>query len=255
MVERMTHWHTPVPTPRWALFLDVDGTLLDFAADPAAVRVDASLLDVLARVRAGLGGALALVSGRAVDVLDALFAPLELPAAGLHGLERRPVPGRLPARDAADVPAIARTRLAALVSRHPGLMLEDKGATLAVHYRLAPDAEPHVRDTATELAATLGPGWMLQPGACVLELKPSLATKGTAVVEFMRDAPFAGRRPVYVGDDCTDRHGFAAAESLGGEAIAVGDRVQARWRLPEPAATRAWLARVAAALADARQAS
>ena len=246
---RVNGWHIPRPRRDWALFLDVDGTLLEFVDDPEAVRTDAALVRCLAALGDALGGALALVSGRSLAQLSRVFGGYELPAAGLHGLERRSAAGveRLPV----ELPAHVRGALAALAARHPGLRVEDKGASVAVHWREAPALEPVATVTLRELAAALGPAWQLQPGACVLELKPALRTKADAVREFLAEPPFAGRRPVYVGDDLTDLDGFAAVEGRGGEAIAVGDRVQARWRLPDPAAVREWLAHVQAALAAA----
>jgi trehalose 6-phosphate phosphatase len=239
----VTIWTTPPPGPQWALFLDVDGTLLEFQADPRAVRADAALLDLLPRLADTLGGALALVSGRPLAVLDEMFHPLVLPVAGLHGVERRSAAGDVRRHEAA-VPPAARSAFAALVESHPGLLLEDKGASVALHYRTAPSLESVVRATAEQVAGTLGPGWHLLAGAFVYELKPAGVTKGTAVEAFLREPPFSGRRPVYVGDDLTDLDGMAAAERLGGDGIAVGTRVAARWRLTDPAATRQWLAHV-----------
>lgn len=240
----MTIW-TPPPPPRpdWALFLDVDGTLLEFEADPRAVRPGPALLDLLGRLTEALGGALALVSGRPLAVLDEMFHPMRLPSAGLHGIERRSAAGNVE-RYFATAPGEAREAFRALLDGQPGLLLEDKGASLALHYRNAPALEPVVRATAEQVAATLGPAWQLLAGAFVYELKPAAITKGTAVDAFLHEPPFSGRRPVYVGDDFTDLDGMAAAERLGGEAIAVGTRVAARWRLTDPAATRDWLAEV-----------
>jgi trehalose 6-phosphate phosphatase len=244
--------NTPPPDPRWALFLDVDGTLVDFAAAPADVRLEPGLVARLGRLADALDGAVALVSGRPLAELDALFAPLVLPAAGLHGIERRDTAGRVE-RHGARVPSAVRERLAGLLDVHAGLLLEDKGATVALHYRHAPVLGPVVRDAAEAAAAGLGPEWHVQPGTFVYELKPAGVTKGTAVEAFVREPPFAGRRPVYVGDDLTDQHGIDAVERLGGEGIAVGPRVAARWRLPDPPAARAWLAEVLDRVAGERR--
>jgi trehalose 6-phosphate phosphatase len=233
----------PPPRPDWALFLDVDGTLLEFESDPRAVRPGAPLLDLLRRLADRLGGGLALVSGRPLAVLDQMFEPLRLPAAGLHGLERRSAAGHVE-RHSAEVPAEARAAFRELLRGRCGLLLEDKGTSVALHYRNAPALEPIVRAAAEEVATTLGPAWQLLAGAYVYELKPAGITKGTAVEAFLREPPFNGRRPVYVGDDLTDLDGMAAAERLGGEGIAVGTRIAARWRLADPAATRHWLADV-----------
>lgn len=246
-VPGVTTWTTPPPARQWALFLDVDGTLLEFQPDPHAVRPDRELLDLLARLAVALDGAVALVSGRPLSSLDAMFDPLRLPAAGLHGLERRTALGRVEQPSAA-VPPAARAALATLRDAYPGLLLEDKGASVALHYRRAPSLEPVVREAAERALASLGPAWQLLAGAFVYELKPAGITKGTAVEAFLGEPPFAGRRPVYVGDDVTDLDGIAAAERLGGDGIAVGGRVAARWRLPDPAATRRWLGLVLEAL-------
>jgi trehalose 6-phosphate phosphatase len=243
----VTIWTPPPPRPDWALFLDVDGTLLEFEPDPRAVRPGPPLLDLLARLADTLGGALALVSGRPLAVLDEMFEPLRLPAAGLHGLERRSAAGHVE-RHLARAPDEAREAFLALLEGRPGLLLEDKGASLALHYRNAPALEAVVRAAAEQVAGTLGPAWQLLAGSFVYELKPAGITKGTAVEAFLAEPPFSGRRPVYVGDDLTDLDGMAAAERLGGEGIAVGTRVAARWRLTDPAATRDWLAGVQATL-------
>jgi trehalose 6-phosphate phosphatase len=169
-----------------------------------------------------------------------MFAPLVLPAAGLHGLERRDARGRLE-RVPLALGGRARAALVAEVAAHPGLRLEDKGATVAVHFRGAPDLADVARCVAERALAAAGPDWHLLAGSCVYELRPAGITKGGAVEAFAREPPFAGRRPVYVGDDVTDADGIAAAERLGGHGIAVGTRLDARWRLPDPAATRRWL--------------
>lgn len=231
---------------RWCLFLDVDGTLLDIAPTPDAVRVDLELRRLLAEVAAALEGALALVSGRALVALDHLFEPQRWPAAGLHGLERRDARGRLH-RHARQRRALdpVRLRLLCLAARMPGVLLEDKGIALAVHYRAAPEFEPSLRRALDEVAADLAPDYHLLEGNRVFEVKPAAATKADAVRAFMLEAPFAGRRPIYVGDDVTDLDGFAAVEGLGGLSVAVGDRVHARLRVASPRDVRALLADLA----------
>ena len=233
----------PPPGEDSCLFLDVDGTLVDLAPQPRAVRVDAELKDLLGQVAMRLDGAVALVSGRSIAELDALFAPLRLPVAGLHGLERRNAAGVLvqeaPARD----PRLdeARNALWQFVSANPGLLLEDKGRTLAVHYRRAPDLAPEVEYAMSAVAASLGSGFHLQEGALVMEVKPVSRNKATAIDEFLAEPPFAGRRPVFIGDDITDRDGFLAVAQHQGLAIAVGDRVAATCQLRNPAAVHHWL--------------
>lgn len=236
----------PAPSPEWCLFLDVDGTLLEIADTPGEVRVDEALKGLLLRVAQRLDGAVALVSGRSIAMLDALFAPLILPAAGQHGLERRSASGARCGAAASAAPLDpARTRLAAFIAAHPGTLLEDKGGTLAVHFRRAPELEPRVRDAVSAAAALLGAGYDVQGGKMVLEIKPAGVSKGSAAAEFMREPPFARRTPVFVGDDATDESGLRFAEAAGGLSIAVGDRIRGRWRLEDPGAVRRWLADIA----------
>ncbi|MFB9067212.1 trehalose-phosphatase [Pseudofulvimonas gallinarii] len=238
-----------------ALFLDVDGTLLDIAARPDAIRVPAGLVTVLARLSDRLDGALALVSGRAIDELDSLFAPLQLPTAGLHGLEIRLPDGTRssPAGEALAGPV--RAEALAFAAGRPGVIVEDKRHTLAVHFRLAPDAEGAVDALARGWLATLGAGWEIQRGKAVVEIRPVGRDKGTALATLMRQAPFDGRVPLMVGDDLTDEHAFDMAATLGGHGVLVGHRQPsaARFRLPDPAAVRAWLADMAQPLQESRR--
>lgn len=231
----------------WALFLDVDGTLLDFAATPEDVRVAPGLIDALASLHARLDGALALVSGRPLAQLDILFAPLQLPGAGLHGLERR--------SDATHVdcspppPALATLRHSAEVvaAGYPGALVEDKGRTLALHWRGNVAAAPALRALA-EAALPWLPDYRLQPGDHVLELRPVGADKGAAIDALLETAPFRNRLPVFIGDDHTDEHGFEIVRERGGIAVLVGDRQPsvAGYRLRDPDAVRGWLRAAAA---------
>lgn len=217
-----------IPAPAaWALFLDVDGTLIEIAETPDAVHVDDRLGNLLERLRSRLGGALALASGRSLDVLDSFFSPLELPAAGLHGLERRSADGSVSWADGASALGPARGELARFAAAHPGVLLEDKSATLAVHYRRAAGAEAAAREAMEKVLSSLGSAYRVQEGKMVLELKPHRPNKRTVVEEFMKEAPFRGRVPVFIGDDITDEEGFAAALSAGGAAIVVGLEAEA----------------------------
>jgi trehalose 6-phosphate phosphatase len=236
----------PMPAGDWCLFLDVDGTLLDLAATPGTVVVDASLLALLDRLRRAAGGALALVSGRTIVDLDRLFAPLRLPAAGIHGCERRDARGvSLVAEVVREQLDPLRASLAQIVERHPGLLLEDKGAALALHFLQAPGLERELRARVATLAAPLVPEFALLDGHAVIEIKPAIHTKDSAVTAFLREAPFTGRKPVFIGDDITDYGGFEAVTRAGGMAIAVGPRVQSEWWLPGPVSVRHWLERLA----------
>jgi len=233
-------------TRRTCLFLDVDGTLVDFASSPDAVQIDQKLLSVLEAIHAQLGGALALISGRSLAQLDRLFAPLVLPAAGIHGFERRGQARVLfrPALAAEALDAV-REQLAAYVLPQPGLLLEDKGAALALHYREAPEAEDASRTIMAKAARRLGSCFELLAGEKVFELRPAAPTKATAVEAFLKEEPFEGRNPIYIGDDQTDIEGFGAMRRNCGVDISVGERVSARWHLPDPSAVRAWLRRFA----------
>ncbi len=229
-----------------ALFLDIDGTLLELAPAPSLVRVDRDVATRLPALARELDGAIALITGRAIVDADRLFPGLALPIAGQHGAERRSADGTIH-RHPVPKPGIAQLRreLARLAARHDGLLLEDKGATLAVHYRQAPRLASHVHRTLrTHVAqAERGRAWRLQPGKGIVELRPDGRDKGTAITEFMEEAPFRGRRPVFVGDDRTDEFGFAAVAKMGGWSVKVGPgATRARYRLPDVAAVRDWLA-------------
>lgn len=250
MPERPARRPRPPATPAndWALFLDVDGCLLDFAAHPAEVSVDRGLRASLERLSDRLDGAVALVSGRAIADLDALFEPLRLPAAGLHGLEWRS--GGQQVSPSPRPPAFDQVRDAArrVADAHPGALVEDKGVALALHWRGAPDAESAMQSLAGAAVSRL-PGYLLQPGNHVVELRPGAQDKGSAVRTLMSRRPFRGRTPVFAGDDLTDEHAFAAVNDMGGLSILVGEREPsaAALGLADPAAVRAWLAALAGA--------
>lgn len=233
----------PAARIEWAYFLDVDGTLLDIADTPDAVRVDTALLDLIARLYRESGGAMALVSGRAISDLERLLGALRLPLAGQHGLERRDATGRLWIHAAPPAAKCAiKEALAPVLARHPGLLLEDKGLTLALHYRLAPQLASYAHRLMVRLANDADAGLEVQRGKCVVEVKPSDVDKGTAVAEYISESPFKGRRPVFIGDDLNDEHGFAEVNKLNGISIKVGKGGScARYRLPDVAAVRRWL--------------
>lgn len=238
---------TKIPTThRWCLFLDVDGTLLDIAATPDRVRVDPALNELLRATSDSLAGAVALISGRSLAQLDALFAPARWTAAGQHGLERRDASGHVHRARLDDSSlAAARLAMAAAAAEAPGALLEDKGLALALHYRLAPAFEQQLRRQVSRIARQLGSAFHVQEGRRVLELKPASATKADAIQAFLAEPPFAGRRPMFVGDDLTDLDGFAAVERAGGLSVAVGDHVNALLRVASPRDVRALLADLA----------
>jgi trehalose 6-phosphate phosphatase len=236
-----------LPSLQWCVFLDVDGTLIEFTDSPLETRADPGLKALLSNVAERLGGALALVSGRSIEYLDGLFAPLRLPAAGLHGVERRKASGVMHGASFVDTQLDpARAVLKALAIAHPGTLLEDKGRTIAVHFRMAPRSEPAVLETVRAIAAQLGSNYHIQGGNMMLELKPRGFTKASAIKAFMHEPPFSGRKPVFVGDDLTDQDGFRTVEDQGGISIAVGDRVHGQFRLENPKAVRGWLEGISA---------
>ena len=235
-----------MPDQPWCLFLDVDGTLLELAATPAGVTVDATLMPLLDRLRDIAGGALALVSGRTVENLDQLLGSRHLPIAGMHGCERRDAAGHLHVAPVAlEQLADVRAGLQLMVERNPNLLLEDKGAGLALHFLKAPELEHQLRAEVAVLSAPLVPRFAMLDGHAVIEVKPAAHTKDSAVTAYMEEAPFRGRLPVFIGDDVTDYGGFAAVRRFGGLAIAVGPRVQSEWWLADPPAVRQWLEQLA----------
>lgn len=231
-----------------ALFVDVDGTLIDFAPRPHEVVVEPGLPATLARLRERLGGALAPLSGRPLHEIDAL---LQLPPAaggGLHGAELRAADGRMLATPNARTRLDdAREHAVAALAAMPGVLLEDKGSSIALHYRNAPQAQASVRAVAQEMLARADGGYTLLHGHFVVELKPVDTHKGTALAALMRSAPFAGRTPWMIGDDITDEDAFAAANGRGGVSVIVGARrpTRAHFAFDDPAAARAWIAALA----------
>ena len=228
----------------WAFFLDIDGTLLDIAATPKAVHTARADCRLVAALYDKADGALALVSGRSLQMIDQLFSPMRLPAAGQHGVERRDARGRVhrPAFST-DVLANAAEKIREFAERHAGLVFENKGYSMALHYRLAPHLAGAAHAVVREAARAAGKAVEVQGGKMVAELKPSGHDKGRAIEAFMREKPFAGRVPVFLGDDLTDEHGFRMVDRVGGYAIKVGSgATAARWRVANPAAARSWLA-------------
>lgn len=243
----------PSPARDWALLLDVDGTLIDFASHPDGVHVPDGLVADLSCLHDALDGALGLVSGRRLETLDALFAPLRLPAIGLHGLQRRDQGMHAHARP--HEWALVCAGALALCAKFPGTLVEDKGVTLALHWRNAPAAQEPLSEFAHSALIQL-PGYRLQPGHDVLELRPDGHDKGDAIVAMLDSPAFHGRVPVFMGDDLTDEHGFDAVNLRHGLSVRVGTRepTAATHGLHAPAQVRAWLAQAARTLAgpDAR---
>jgi len=228
---------------RHALFLDFDGTLAPLQDDPQTVAMSAPLWRALEVLSEGLGGALAVVSGRDVRDLTAR-TPSCLWRAGGHGLEIC-APGETPPPGPPEAPPELASPLAGFAAERPGVRLERKGPILAVHYRRAPDLAAEVL-SAVQGAAAPFPDYAVQSGKMVVEAKPKSANKGAAVRRLMARAPFAGRSPVMAGDDATDEDAFAVVRELGGLAVKVGEgETRASLRLPDTGAVERWLRREA----------
>lgn len=231
------------PLAQAAVFIDFDGTLAPIVAHPALATLPPEAATQLQRLYRATGGALAIVTGRSLPDLDARMAPLRLPAAGLHGAQWRDAQGRegiLPV-DAAPVEEMARS-LQAYADAHPGVLVERKPLAVAVHYRGAPALAADVRRLAESTCAQYADAFCLQAGKMVLEIKPRAANKGEAIRRFMQLPPFAGRIPVYAGDDLTDEAGFLAVNAMGGVSIKIGQGdTAAQLALPGTQAFLRWL--------------
>ena len=220
----------PPPDPDGlAVFCDVDGTLVDIADTPEGVHVPSALRETLDSARDRLSGAFALVTGRGLADVERMFEPSRYAAAAVHGLEIRTRPGG-PAEsyrpDAAFRAEIGR--LAEHFSGREGIIVEDKTYAIALHFRLAPEAEGDILTELRRSRTRLGSAFQVIDGKKLAELKPLAANKGSALRHFMAEPPFAGRRPVYFGDDTTDEYAFEAANQLGGVSVRVGAHPETR---------------------------
>src|SRR3977135_1251750 len=230
-----------------ALLLDIDGTLLDLAPTPREVWVPPGLAKSMNRLLQRTSGALALVSGRSMNDLDLIFAPAEFPGGGGHGGEMRiMVDNEAVAPHAPPMDKELKKRLAAIAQLSPGILLEDKGYSLARHYRLGPNAgKTSSADVAVALIRADLPNAPIEglPGKCVCEIKHSGFNKASGVRELMTHEPFKGRRPEFIGDDVTDETVFAIMPDLGGQAFSVGRRAHGvAGHFDEPRDVREWLA-------------
>ena len=234
----------PRITLRTALFLDFDGTLVDIAPQPDSVCVPTELTSVLRQLGERLEGALAIVSGRSLRDLDRFLSPLSLATAAEHGAQNRLASGEMVSVAAPDLRRVAN-QAEALASSHAGLRVEIKSFAVALHYRQAPTLQALCLLTMQD-AASRTPGVELLHGKCVIEIKPAGVSKGTAIRAFMAQAAFAGRWPLFAGDDVTDESGFAVVQALGGQGIKVGDGpTMAQHHCASPALLRQWLAAAA----------
>lgn len=234
---------------QWALFLDIDGTLLDLAETPDAIVVPPALPRHLAALSERLGGALALVTGRSVAFADTLFAPFHFPVAGLHGAERRDTAGRLQRVPISQEFEEMKRRIAREAEAWAGVLVEDKGAAVAAHYRLAPEHQAAAEAIMERHLNEIGPDWTLQRGKMVIEIRPACASKGHAVEAFLDEEPFRARKPFAVGDDVTDEAMFKIVNRLGGQSLRIGTPVAetlARASLPSPAHLREMIGRLTA---------
>ena len=237
--EHVQHWD------QCAILLDIDGTLLDLAPTPREVWVPPGLANPLNRLLVRTSGALALVSGRSLNDIDLIFAPEQFPAVGGHGAEMRiSQESEAVATHAPPMDRELKRRLAAIAKLSPGILLEDKGYSLALHYRLAPHAEKAIYEAVSLIRADL-PNAPIEvlPGKCVCEIKHSGFTKATGVLELMTHEPFKGRRPIFIGDDVTDEAVFGIMPDLDGLAFSVGRRATGvADHFDEPRDVREWLA-------------
>ncbi|MGP0094005.1 MAG: trehalose-phosphatase [Xanthobacteraceae bacterium] len=237
-----------------ALLLDIDGTLLDIAPRPHEVKVPAGLRQLLASLQQLTAGALALVSGRPLVDIDAIFTPLKLTAVGGHGAEiRRLIDGEATHEGVAPLEETLRARIRA-VGAKPGIVVEDKGYSIALHYRLAPERQRAIHDAVEAIRSELPPGdTEILLGKLMIEIKKTGFDKGTGIRELMRHVPFAGRRPIFIGDDVTDEAAFAVIPEFGGLAMSVGRIVPgAAKRFEAPADVRRWLEHICKQAEQAR---
>jgi len=246
----------PVLRGNFAFFFDLDGTLAEIKPHPDQVTLPEPILITLHQLAQQQEGALALISGRSMSELDALAAPYHFPLAGVHGAERRDIRDQLHRVTLPEAQATALYQwLSEQMAPLAGSEVENKGMAFALHYRLAPQHQQAIEKLAQE-AVYHFPGLALQPGKCVVEIKPDGISKGAAVSAFMQEVPFQGRQPVFVGDDLTDEAGFEAVNAAGGISVKVGQgETQAHWRLADVADTHQWLFQIAQlhALTDRRE--
>jgi trehalose 6-phosphate phosphatase len=240
--------HIPFFIDQHALFLDFDGTLVNIAPEPNAVEQPAGMPQLLLHLQALLGGAMAIVTGRHITDIDNLLSPTVLPVAGEHGAQRRSHDGLWHLTDLTCSTAQHAFMLRAaslLAEQYDALWLEPKDAGFALHYRSAPALAQLCWDHLAPLMERI-PDWTLISGKYGLEMRPSAVDKGTAMTSFMQEDAFAGRVPVFIGDDAADEDGFLAAKSAGGYGIKVGDGPSAaQYRWAHPGAVHAWLQHIA----------
>lgn len=238
-----------------ALFLDIDGTLAEIVPRPDMVEIPENVRQNIKGLQSALGGAVAILSGRNIQDIDRLLPGLSIAAAGSHGLEQRITGTEIKAPPANPHLERMRNELEAFASAHEGILIEDKGRTIAVHYRQCPQFQKDVEQEVEHLLQG-AEGLTSMKGKMVVEIKPGGWDKGTSIRAFMAEAVFSGRKPIFIGDDVTDEAGFAAIQELNGLAIRVGcdQPTYATYCLPSVTRTQQWIADFAAHLdvADVR---
>jgi trehalose 6-phosphate phosphatase len=230
-----------------AILLDIDGTILDIAPSPPQVWVPTGLRRTLTRLTDMTGGAVALVSGRSINDIDLIFSPLQLAAIGVHGAEMRTSGDADVQTRVAPLSKALKRKLATVAELGPGILVEDKGYSLALHYRLAPDKGAAVLAAITKACAGASEDAVeILPGKLVVDVKPAGINKGDAVCALMQHPPFKGRRPIFIGDDTTDVPVFGIIPTFGGQAYSVGGIVaDVDGHFATPEAVRAWLSQIA----------
>jgi len=227
-----------------AIFLDLDGTIVELVEHPDAVLVEASTLQLLTRLHDKTGGALAVISGREIALIDLLLRPLILPAAGVHGLQRRDPAGILHQQNTSDFRSVTLT-LRKVVGGEAGIVIEQKPGAVALHYRLRPELERRCCEVAEEIVQSR-PDLRLERGKMVFEILEKGAGKGSVIEAFLAEPPFLGRRPIFAGDDVTDESGFSAVNARGGLSIKVGaNNTGAHFRARDVDELRGWLSQLA----------
>jgi trehalose 6-phosphate phosphatase len=231
-----------------ALYLDIDGTILDLAPSPEVVEVPEWMVPLLQRLCLKLDGAVAFVSGRNISAIDALFKPLKLSAIGVHGGEIRVSGGSVIVDEclAAELQS-ALPLLNDAAGKLRGVRLENKGCAIALHYRSVPERGREVLKVAEMVVASLGPAFAVLVGKCVVEIRPRHLTKGAGLRHLMEREPFRGRSPIFAGDDVTDEDAFEVVNDLGGISVRVGEPAPsaATYRLADPEQLRRWLLEIA----------
>jgi trehalose 6-phosphate phosphatase len=246
LVTVTTEQHPKFDRRRSALLLDIDGTLLDIAPTPEAVMVPSGLVEAIGTISARSAGAVAFVSGRPLAVMDRLFAPLRLAAVGCHGGEIRIAPESEVLRQ----PLLAdliKQRVMEIARMVAGTLVEDKGQSIAIHFRAVPDAGPRLREALERDSALQGDGELqLLGGKSVIEIKPKWFNKGTGVAQLLQHPPFSSRKPVFIGDDETDKDVIQTLGGFGGTGYGVGRKLPGTaFTFASPGQVRNWLAALA----------